>query len=102
MSVWHSAALIYGVILNENEKVILDQHEERDEIFDSFALDCNLMSSDGDIVIGITVDSIECGEATELGSILEPRSNEVDELLDTLDKLGINREPTWVLASTIS
>ena len=101
MSICTSAALVYGVILDESEKAALEEREDRDEIFDSFAFDCNLISG-GDVIIGITIDSIECGEAIELGSIIEPRTNDMDQLLEVLDTLGIDREPTWLLAGTIS
>lgn len=99
MSVDFSAKLIYGVLLEEDEKnnLISKDIELLDKNYD-FIHRTDYYDSNGDIVIGIKVDSVSAGETTEV-DVSDPN---VDELLDFLDELGIKQEPTWHLVCCVS
>lgn len=97
MNICVSAELIYGVLMDEEEEIRFNEHPFHDEIYDCWVYDADSYHSDSDKIIGIKVDGIEEGESTEI-DVSEPN---VDELLDVLDMLGINREPTWHLVCSV-
>lgn len=97
MSICASAELIYGVLMNEDEEIRFNDHPNHDEIYDYWVYDADLYNGDGDKIIGIKVDSVDEGESTEV-CLSDPN---VDELLDVLDMLGINKEPTWHLVCAL-
>lgn len=98
MGVYYSAKVVYGVLLDEEEEIRLNSHPNRDTIYDNWICDADFYNKDSYKVIGIIVDGVSEGEATELCA----KAPNVDELLDVLDELGINREPTWHLVCTVS
>lgn len=103
MSIYHSAQLVYGVPMTEDEVAATRQLPEWDDIYDNWGIKANLLTGDNDtLIIGIVEDAVEEGEATELGNIHEPRTKDIEDLLEVLDILGIDREPTWHLMCSVS
>lgn len=101
MSVEFSAKLVYGVSLTDEEEVRLNNHSNKDELYDSWiCIVDNYSPTSSYKVLGIVMDGVEAGGCEEI-SMKEP-IEDMDELLDILDELEILREPTWHLVCTIS
>lgn len=102
MSIYCAAHLVYGVYLTQEEVAAARQLPDWDDIRDRWGIEADMITGDDDtLVIGISEGSVEEGEVSELGNIYDPRSKDIDTLLEVLDTLGIERDPTWNLVCSI-
>lgn len=106
MSVDCSAKLVYGVELTKTEYYeVRRAMEERDGYEDMIApylQESNLYSTDEGIgIIGVVMKGVSAGGSIEIGPAI-PESNCIDPVLDILDVLHIEREPTWHLLCEVS
>lgn len=96
MGIYRSGAIIYGVPLTEEEVDKCEQIPEWDDILDNYGHWPDMVTGTREIIIGIQMDSVEEGEFTEI-CVTDPNSKDIDGLLDALDTLGIEGEPSWYL-----
>lgn len=101
MSVEFSAKLVYGVLLNSEEETKLNNHSNKDELYDNWICIADSYSPYSSYkILGIVMDGAGAGDCEEI-SIKEP-VEDMDDLLDILDELEISRDPTWHLVCAVN
>ena len=102
----HSAKLVYGVRLTpaEHNAIIEFPNDKWNNLLTKQLLHTTDLYHGYDpyeTIIGVCIDSIESGESTEV-CVSTPTGEAVDEMLDALDSIGVDREPVWHLLCEVS
>ena len=101
MGVYYSAKLVYGVYIDSGKISSIAERPDFDDIYDRWFIPASLYDTHEDVVVGIEIDSVKEAESAEV-CVSVPAGKNFDKLLDILDELGIDQEPTWHLICQVS